>query len=145
MLAALERHYDFVSGTVPPPVGAIADALAALNETRGAPLLAKHLNDPANSIDDVERAARALGKLATPAEYRDLRTFFALYRATADEPGLVSAVSAVAGALLRVGGEEGRALVERAASDPLTQPDVRKAISALAPPAIPEARAAEAK
>jgi hypothetical protein len=145
MLTALERHYDFLSGTLPPPVGAIADALAALNDTRGAPLLARHLNDPANSIDDVERAARALGKLATPAEYRDLRTFFALYRATADEPGLVGAVGEVAGALLRVGGEEGRTLVERAASDPLTQPDVRRAISALLPVGKPEAHTAEAK
>ncbi len=145
MLTALERHYDFVSGTLPPPVGSIADALSALNETRGAPLLARHLNDPANSIDDVERAARALGKLATPAEYRDLRTFFALYRATADEPGLVGAVGAVAEALLRVGGEEGRALVERAATDPLTQPDVRRALGALLPPGKPEAHTAEAK
>jgi hypothetical protein len=33
MLTALERHYDFVSGTLPPPVGSIADALGALNET----------------------------------------------------------------------------------------------------------------
>jgi outer membrane protein assembly factor BamB len=144
MLAALERHYDFVSGALPPPVGPLADALAALGETRAAPALARHLNDPANSIDDVERAARALGKLATPTEFRELRTFFALYRATADDPGLVQAVAAVASALLRVGGEEGRALVERAATDPLTQPDVRRAISALLPEPKPEAHAAEA-
>lgn len=145
MLDALERHYDFLSGTLPPPVGAIADALAALGETRGAPLLARHLNDPANSLDDVERAARALSKLATPAEYRDLRTFFALYRATADDPGLVEAVAAVAQALLRVGGEEGRTIVERAANDPLTQPDVRRLLSALLPVGKPEAATAEAK
>ncbi|HEV8244561.1 MAG TPA: PQQ-binding-like beta-propeller repeat protein [Polyangiaceae bacterium] len=145
MLQALARHYDFVSGELPPPVGPLADALAAVGEQRAAPLLARHLNDPANSIDDVERAARALGKLATPAEYRELRTFFALYRATADDPGLVSAVTAVAGAILRVGGEEGRTLVERAAADPLTQPDVRRAISSLLPQARPEAQAAEAK
>jgi outer membrane protein assembly factor BamB len=143
MLSALEQHYDFVSGALPPPVGPLADALAALDEKRGAAPLAHHLNDPANSIDDVERAARALGKLATPAEYRELRTFFALYRATADDPGLVGAVTAVAGALLRVGGEEGKALVERAASDPLTQPEVRRAISALLPQGAPEAQAAE--
>ncbi len=145
MLQALERHYDFVSGALPPPVGPLADALAALGEQRAAPLLARHLNDPANSIDDVERAARALGKLATPNEYQELRTFFALYRATADDPGLVSAVAAVAGAILRVGGEEGRALVERAATDPLTQPDVRSAISALLPQPRAEAQAADSK
>lgn len=129
MLAALARHYDFVSGVLlPPPVGPLADALAASGEQRAAPLLAKHLNDPANSADDVARAARALVKLATPAEYEDLRTFFALYRATADDESLVAAVVACAEAILRVGGETGRTLVERAAQDPLTQNDVRRAL-----------------
>ena len=83
---------------------------------------------------DVERAAVALGKLATPAEYEELRTFFALYRATADEPSLVSAVVAVAGALLRIGGAPGKALVERAAQDPLTQSDVKRGLTALLAP-----------
>lgn len=132
MLAALERHYDYVSDVLlPPPLGPLADALAAMNEVSATPLLARHLNDPANEMEDVERAAVALGKLATPAEYEDLRTFFALYRATADEPSLVSAVVAVAGALLRIGGAPGKALVERAAQDPLTQSDVKRGITAL--------------
>lgn len=129
MLSALARHYDFVSGVLlPPPVGPLADALAASNETRAAPLLANHLNDPANSADDVAHAARALAKLATPAEYEDLRTFFALYRATADDEALVAAVVSCAEALLRVGGADARALVERAAQDPLTQNDIRRAL-----------------
>ncbi|HYP77973.1 MAG TPA: PQQ-binding-like beta-propeller repeat protein [Polyangiaceae bacterium] len=137
MLSALARHYDFVSGVLlPPPVGPLADALAASGETRAAPLLAKHLNDPANSADDVAHAARALAKLATPAEYEDLRTFFALYRATADDEALVAAVVSCAEALLRVGGADGRAVVERAAQDPLTQSDVRRALpGVLAKPA----------
>jgi outer membrane protein assembly factor BamB len=129
MLGALERHYDFVSGVLlPPPVGPLADALAASGETRAAPLLAKHLNDPANSADDVAHAARALVKLATTAEYEDLRTFFALYRATADDEALVAAVIASAQALARVGGSEGREVLARAAQDPLTQSDVRRAL-----------------
>ena len=129
MLEALERHYDFVSGVLlPPPVGPLADALAASGETRAAPLLAKHLNDPANSADDVAHAARALVKLATKDEYEDLRTFFALYRATADDDALVAAVVASAEALLRVGGEAGLSVIDRAAHDPLTQNDVRRAL-----------------
>ena len=132
MLAALGRHYDFVNGVLlPPPVGPLADALAASGEKRAAPLLAKHLNDPANSAEDVAHAARALVQLATPAEYEDLRTFFALYRATADDESLVAAVVSCAEALLRVGGEAGRAVVERASQDPLTQSDVRRALPAV--------------
>ena len=148
MLAALARHYDFVSGVLlPPPVGPLADALSQSGETRAAPLLAKHLNDPANSADDVAHAARALVKLATPAEYEDLRTFFALYRATADDEALIAAVVACAEALLRVGGDAARAVVERAAQDPLTQGDVRRALpgvlSKATPPPPPAPRAGE--
>jgi PQQ-like domain len=136
MLAALERHYDYVSDVLlPPPLGPLADALAAMNEVSATPLLARHLNDPANEMADVERAAIALGKLATPAEYEDLRTFFALYRATADEPSLVNAVVAIGGALLRIGGPQGKTVVERAAQDPLTQVDVKRGLTALLAPA----------
>ncbi len=107
MIASLAKHYDFLSDVLrPPPVGPMADALAAMNDKRAAPLLARHLNDPANSPDDIQRAARALEKLATPAEVEELKTFFALYRATADRPELVNAVLSVARALVRVGGPE---------------------------------------
>ena len=142
MLAALARHYDFISGDQPPPVGPLADALGALRERRAAPLLARHLNDPANGIDDVSHAALALETLATGAELDELKTFFALYRATADEPLLVRAVLSVGAALLRIGGPDGHALVERASTDPLTQPDVQKGLGELL---LPKAKAAENK
>ena len=135
MLAALEQHYDFLSEVLrPPPVGPIADALAAMNEKRAAPLLAKHLNDPANTADDVERAARALAKLATAGEVEELKTFFALYRATADQKELVNAVLSSAEALLRIGGEDANRIVRRAAEDPLTNPEVKAGLSNLLPP-----------
>lgn len=131
MLAALARHYDFVSGEQPPPVGPLADALAAMKESRAAAPLARHLNDPATPEEDVEHAARALEVLATQAELEELRTFFALYRATATSTELVNAVISVAATLLRVGGTEGKALVERAGLDPLTLPEVRRALAGL--------------
>jgi outer membrane protein assembly factor BamB len=131
MLAALGRHYDFVSGEQPPPVGPLADALAAMKETRAATPLARHLNDPATPEEDVEHAARALETLGTPAEMEELRTFFALYRATATSESLVNAVISVAATLLRVGGTEGKALVDRAGLDPLTLPEVRKALASM--------------
>jgi outer membrane protein assembly factor BamB len=134
MLEALARHYDFISGDQPPPVGPLADALGALRERRAAPLLARHLNDPANSIDDVSHAAVALETLATGAELAELKTFFALYRATADEPLLVRAVLSVGSALLRIGGPDGKALLERASTDPLTQPEVQQGLGELIAP-----------
>jgi hypothetical protein len=127
MLAALQHHDDLASGRRP-PVGALADALAAMEEKRAAPLLAHQLNEPANSPEDVEHAARALTTLATPAEVDDLKVFFSLYHATADDEALVRAVVSVAETLMRVGGESERALVERAAGDPLTHPGVRQGL-----------------
>ncbi len=135
MLKALERSYDFLAGDLlPPPVGPLADALAAMNESRAAPLLARHLNDPSTSAADVQRAAQALAVLATASELPSLKTFFALYRATADEPELISAVISVARAMVRVGGEDARSIVDRAARDPLTQPEVTRELQTLSAP-----------
>jgi outer membrane protein assembly factor BamB len=129
MLKALADHYDFLDDVLrPPPVGPLADALSAMGAKEAAPLLARHLNDPANTPDDVERAARALAQLATTKELDELRTFFSLYRATADQQELVNAVISAARALLAVGGDAERQLVERAAEDPLTHPDVKRGL-----------------
>ena len=134
MLASLEQHYDFLSDVLrSPPVGPLADALAAMNESKAAGPLARHLNDAANTPNDIERAARALSKLATAEQLGDLKTFFALYRATADEKAIVNAVLSVANALLRVGGEDGKRAVADAANDPLTHPDVRAGLASLTP------------
>lgn len=134
MLESLARHYDFLDDVLrPPPVGPLADALAAIGDKRAAPLLAAHLNDPANSPDDTERAARALAKLATAAEADELKTFFALYRATADQKELVNAVLSVAEALVRVGGEEAKRIVQRAVDDPMTHPQVKAGLTNLLP------------
>ena len=80
-----------------------------------------------------ERGKRGDPPICTTEELSALRTFFALYRATADDPPLIQAVVSVAEALLKIGGSDGRAIVQRAAKDPMTQPDVARALGALAP------------
>lgn len=132
MIAALERHYDYLKDVLAsPPVGPLADALAAMKETRAAPLLATHLLDPQDTDDDVRRAAAALAVLATPAEKKHLEQFFAMYRGTAENEELVHAVGSVGEALLRIGGKDGRALVESAAKDPMTVEAARGRLDAL--------------
>jgi len=134
MLTALERHYDFLSDVLrPPPVGPLADALAAVGEKRAAPLLAAHLNDPSDSPNDVRHAAHALLKLATPDELAAVRTFFSLYHSTANEDDLIAAAVDAARILVQIGGAEGTSIVEQAARDPLTVPAVREAITSFAP------------
>jgi outer membrane protein assembly factor BamB len=135
MLEALRHHYDYLSDVLrPPPVGPLADALAAVGEKQAAPLLAAHLNDPADSPNDVRRAAHALVTLATGDEIPAVRTFFSLYRATADEADLVSAVIDSARILVTLDGPEGAEMVQRAAADPLTQSAVKEGIASLVPP-----------
>jgi outer membrane protein assembly factor BamB len=134
MIEALGRHYDFLSDVLqPPPVGPLADALAAVGEKSAAPLLAAHLNDPADTPDDVRRAAHALVTLATADQFQQIRTFFSLYRATADDDALVAAVIDAAKILVKLGGADGVATVEEAARDPLTEPVVKQAILSLLP------------
>ena len=126
LLAALRKHYDFLSDVLrPPPVGPIARALLALQEKRAGPLLAPHLNDPSSSVQDVALVAQALETLAGASEEEELRTFFALYRATATEPPMIRAVLSVAQALLNVAPEASHKLLQRAAMDPLTVDEVR--------------------
>lgn len=135
MLKALEREYDFLDDVLlPPPVGPLADALAAMKEQRAAAPLAHHLNDPSDTPDDIKRAAKALETLASEEQFGDLKTFFALYRATASDDDIIAAVVSVAKAMLRVGGKEGQALVSEAAKDPLTNSEVQQALQELKPP-----------
>lgn len=132
MLEALARHYDYLRDELlPPPVGPLADALAAMNELHAAPLLAAHLLDPATSSSDIERVAHALFALATERELPQLRSFFALYRATADDEALVRAAAIVARTIVDIAGPEGRELVERGLHDPTTVPELRERLATM--------------
>jgi outer membrane protein assembly factor BamB len=132
MLAALGKHYDFLHDVLAsPPVGPIADALAAMKEPKGAALLAAHLLDPAITDDDVRRAAVALATLATKEELPTLLHFFAMYRGTAESDDLGLAVASTGEAILRLDPKDGRTLVEHAAKDPTTVAIARPRLEAL--------------
>lgn len=128
MLAALESGERGGDATALPPIAPLGEALAALGERRAAPLLARQLNRPAHTAAALARAARALEKLASEAEYDELSVFFSLHRTTADSPELISAVISVGKTLLRVSSSRARELVTFATRDPLTIPDVRAAL-----------------
>jgi outer membrane protein assembly factor BamB len=134
MIAALNQPYDYLQGVLKsPPVGPLADALAAMGERQVAPLLARYLEDPACSANDVERAAAALAELADASEVPALLSFFARYRGY-DEEGeaIARAVVHVARALVRLG--QG-AVVGRAATDPFTSPSIKAELELLSRPA----------
>ena len=132
MMTALGRRYDYLKDVLTgPPVGPIADALAAMKETKAAPLLAGHLLDPNLSDEDVRRTAAALAVLASSAEKKQLETFFAMYRAAAETEDVGVAVGHVGEALLRIDPKGGRALVESAVKDRMTIEATRGRLQAL--------------
>jgi outer membrane protein assembly factor BamB len=135
MLAALGKHYDFLRDVLAsPPVGPIADALAAMKDGKGAggaPLLASHLLDPADTDDDIRRAAAALATLATKDELPTLRHFFAMYRSTAESDEIALAVASAGEAILRLDPKDGRAMIERASKDATTVTVARTRLEAL--------------
>jgi hypothetical protein len=125
MLAALSQSGD---AAPPPPIAPLGEALAALGEAAAAPLLARQLNRPAHGAAALARAAVALEKLATEAEYDELSVFFSLHRTTADSPDAVAAVLSVGRTLLRVGGQRARTLVQLSTRDPLMADEIRQAL-----------------
>jgi outer membrane protein assembly factor BamB len=132
MEAALAIHYDFLKDVLrSPPVGPMAQALGAMKEKAAAPLLAAHLFDPADTDDDVMRAAAALSVVAGPAEARALRQFFGMYRASADNDDLAAAVVSVGQALMRVDEIGSHAVVEAAANDATTVPYAQERLRAM--------------
>ena len=132
MLEALGRHYDFMKDVLrPPPVGPIAQALAAMGAKEAAPLLASHLLDPADTDDDVRQAAEALVRLAGPSEAPQLAQFFGMYRGAATGEDIEVAVVSVAQALVKVGSAADQARVTSAMHEVMTLPNVRERLSAL--------------
>jgi outer membrane protein assembly factor BamB len=122
MEEALSKHYDYLHDVLrSPPVGPIADALAAMKDPNAAPLIASHLFDPAISDDDVKRSAAALAAVATPKELPVLKQFFAMYRGTAASDEVSVAVASVAEAMLRLDAKGTRPMIEAATKDGMTK------------------------
>jgi outer membrane protein assembly factor BamB len=135
MEAALARHYDFLKDVLrAPPVGPIAEALGAMKQKSAAPLLASHLLDPADTDDDVKQAAAALAVVAGPEQLATLREFFGMYRASAPNDDISTAVVSAGQALLTL---DDSGVVAAAAKDETTVPFARERLEALVAAAAP--------
>jgi outer membrane protein assembly factor BamB len=135
MEAALARHYDYLKDVLrPPPVGPIAQALGAMKEKGAAALLASHLLDPADTVDDVKQAAAALAVVAGPEQIPALKQFFGMYRARAGDDDMAAAVVSAGQALVA---QSATTPVAVAAQDDTTVPYAKErlqAVLAAAPP-----------
>jgi outer membrane protein assembly factor BamB len=132
MIAALAQHYDFLKDVlVPPPSGPIAQALAQIKDPASPGPLASHLLDPATPDPDLRSVAAALAVVAREPELPSLQRFFAMYQGTAASEDVESAVVSTGQGILRLGGKDGRELVERAAAKPTSSETLRAKLKAL--------------
>lgn len=132
MIDALASHYDYLKDVlVAPPSGPIAQALREIKDPAAAAPLAAHLVDPATPDADLRQVAASLAVVGKDSELPAMRQFFAMYQGTAEGEDAESAVVSVAQGLLRIGGKDGRALVERAEARPTTTPGIRAKLKAV--------------
>lgn len=144
LIAALETRHDFVAGTRPRAVAAIARAIGALGKPEGAAALIPHLRAPETPLDAIAPIAEALAACGDPAAVPALTTYLLLYRSDPAHAVESAALSAVIDALLALGGPAERETVAYVASDLRTQEVVaeyaRRALAQTRPPAQAEAR-----
>jgi outer membrane protein assembly factor BamB len=113
------------------PVTELARALAALGETRAAPILARLLDHPGMPSASLEAIAEALTTLAGPSERLRLSAFLLRHRCEPREAPLIGAVLAVARALVRIGARD---IVVRVATEACDQEAMRTSLLAVAAP-----------
>lgn len=129
MIEMLARHANFLKDTRTPPVGPMATALAAMKETKAAQPLLDQLLDPALPNRDVLDTAQGVAALAGKEQLPRLERFVQLYRASATgNLALTDAIGAIGGAILRVGGADGKTFVVNAQKDALTDKDVKEVL-----------------
>jgi outer membrane protein assembly factor BamB len=132
MVAALSRRYDFLHDVlVGPPVGPIAQALAAMKHAPAAPVLASYLSDVSIHDEELRDVAAALAEIGTDREMPAMKQFFTLYHCAATNEFTVGAVAHVASAIAKVGGKEGRAVLDRGLKDTCMQGEARAKVEAM--------------
>jgi hypothetical protein len=117
ILEALTRHADYIAGTTPPPVGALAKAAAAQRVTAAAPLLVTHLQDPSTPSTTLSAVVTALGDLGDAQSSVALTAFMRLYHADAVDEHVARAVELAPAALVKLLGAGARPTLTEIAND----------------------------
>jgi hypothetical protein len=117
---ALKYHANFLEDTTAPPVGAIASSLANANDKSAMPLLLEHLVDPETPTADLVELTGAILVLGDVSAVPALERFLYMYHADSCLETNVDILINVAQALVKFGGEEGKAVVEDVIADPAT-------------------------
>lgn len=128
---ALESYAERRQTKRSPPIVALAQALTAMGDKRAAMPLARHLLAPALSAEQATALLDALDTLGGAEQCALVLEFFGAYRAAGGEREFVTALARAGSFVDKKGTPEQRAVVQKAASDSLTHPDLRKKLAEL--------------
>ncbi|HEX7664528.1 MAG TPA: hypothetical protein VF407_08460, partial [Polyangiaceae bacterium] len=92
----------------------------------------------------VMQVAKALAVIGGPAQLPRLREFVYMYHASTENEQMATAVVSASEAILRFGGKDGRALVDKMIADPQTKPEITTKLQGLVQTADAQAKAAPA-
>lgn len=126
IVAALDRHYDYLAGTPSPAVGPLARAVATLNATEAYPLLVDHLADPHTPSSALVDLVNAIAVLNPKQASQPLSEFAYRYHADPGDEGVAQAVEASIAALFRLRGPIATETLIDLAESPLALSGVRE-------------------
>jgi len=137
LIAALEPRYDFIAGSQPAAIAAVARAIGALGDrelsasqrSQAVAALAAQADDPATPAGDRLELTRAMVAVGQGAERAGLRHQLLMYRADPAFAGEKDLLAVIATAVA-AGGAEDREALRYVAEDPRTQGAVADAVKA---------------
>ena len=127
----LDAHASFLEDTPAPPIGALALALANMQQRRDVPKLLQHLSDPGTPSRELPGLITALGVLGVRSAARPIEAFLHLYHADVGDADLLAAVGAAAEALAALRDNGALTTLRTLAADPLSDESVRTRILAV--------------
>ena len=128
LLAALDQHYDYVQGTLSPPVDVIAEALAAQSTIEAVPKLQQRLFDYATPMQSLPSLARALAILSPRVAANSLERLLSRYRADSSFASDPQSYLSLIQIWLEVDTTTAHAQIEHWAKEESSQPVLRAAL-----------------
>jgi outer membrane protein assembly factor BamB len=147
LVSALDQHYDYLRGTVAPPVGYIAQALGRAHSSSGVAPLIRHLQDPETPANDLPKIVAALREIGDSTAVPALLDFLRLYhaddgmvpqvdgsdpindRSVNDQEAVVSAMEQAALAVFQLGSPTQKQWLQAIAVDPNTVESLRPGLT----------------
>ncbi|MDH5671673.1 MAG: PQQ-binding-like beta-propeller repeat protein [Myxococcales bacterium] len=117
LVEALDRRYDFIQDTRPPPLPMLVPALLNAQERRAVPLLIERMNDHETPLSNLPAVVRAVRELGDASVVEPLMALLRSYRADSALAQVPEVFDEAARGVLQHGGESGPELLRSLLDD----------------------------